>query len=134
LITFDCPDANITCVDRNRSNTPLQSLVTLNNESFAEAARLLAARMLRQPDLKSDEERMVYLFRLCLSRPPDGFETDELLRLVSDLQNSYTNQPDQAKQLVGASELISGVSMADQATWIATSRMMINLDEFITRE
>ena len=45
LITFDCPDANLTCVDRNRSNTPLQALVVLNNESFAEAARRLARRL-----------------------------------------------------------------------------------------
>ncbi len=134
LITFDCPDANTTCIDRNRSNTPLQSLVTLNNATFSEAARLLASRILKQPELKSDVDRVNFVFRLCLSREPDSFEMSELLRLLNDLHQTFADQPDEAQKLVGSDAAGSGFSLADQAVWIATSRIMINLDEFITRE
>ncbi len=134
LITFDCPDANTTCIDRNRSNTPLQSLVTLNNATFSEAARLLASRILSQQELKSDVDRVHYAFRLCLSREPDSFETSELAKLLNDLRQTFADQPDEAQKLVGADSSESGFSLTDQAAWIATSRIMINLDEFITRE
>ena len=134
LITFDCPDANTTCIDRTRSNTPLQSLVTLNNATFSDAARLLATRILSQDKIKSDMDRVHYAFRLCLSREPDRFEASELARLLDDLRQTFADQPDEAQKLVGSAPSLSGFSSADQAAWIATSRIIINLDEFITRE
>ncbi len=134
LITFDCPDANVTCMDRNRSNTPLQSLVTLNNETFSHAARLLASRILSRQELTSDMDRVNYAFRLCLSRSPTSFETSELLQLISDSRQIFSGQPDEANRLVEGSQALSHASLSDHAAWIVTSRIMINLDEFITRQ
>jgi hypothetical protein len=132
LITFDCPDANLTCVDRNRSNTPLQALVALNNESFAEAARGLARRTLcEQPG--TDHERLTYAFRLCLARYPSEYEVEQLSQLLVSARNYYEQDVDQAKKLVG-DVVVQDVSAGQCAAWIATLRVLINLDEFISRE
>jgi cytochrome c553 len=132
LITFDCPDANLTCVDRNRSNTPLQALVALNNESFAEAARGLARRTLREKT-GSDQELLTYAFRLCLARYPSGYELDRLTQLLEEARSYYAGQVEQAKSLVG-DYADPNVPLIENAAWVTTVRVLINLDEFITRE
>src|SRR5439155_1343973 len=68
LTTFDCPDANLTCVERRTSNTPLQALVTLNNESFLEASQAFAKRLLNR-SATDDSTRLTHAFRLCIARP-----------------------------------------------------------------
>lgn len=133
LITFDCPDANLTCVDRNKSNTPLQALVALNNESFAEAARALAARVLKSNSSATDAERLAFAFRLCVARPPTDFEIAELQKLLTDSLRWYETHPVDAKKLVG-NTTVDGQTDELLAAWTATARILINLDEFITRE
>src|SRR5205807_3334169 len=80
LQTFDAPNGDFSCVSRNRSNTPLQALTTLNEPIFIDCARALAARALREGG-KSDAERLTHAFRLCLSRPPDNDEKATLTTL-----------------------------------------------------
>src|SRR5262249_57949179 len=81
LQIFDAPNGDFSCVRRNRSNTPLQALTTLNEPIFMDCARALAARTLREGG-KSDKERLTYAFRLCVSRTPDtaGFSAFAVLR------------------------------------------------------
>lgn len=141
LTTFDCPDSNTTCVERTNSNTPLQALTTLNNETFVEAAQALARRILSS-DRPADVDRLTYAFRLCVARPPTDVELDGFLGLLADCRAWYADHPDQAKQLAGdyAVKEIAGNSPADlspvaeSAAWMATTRIMMNLDAFITRE
>jgi len=133
LITFDCPDANLVCVDRNKSNTPLQALVALNNESFSEAARGLAHRILDMPVSKDESNRLALGFRLCVSRPPAAHELRELTDLLSLTQQWYLDHPEDAKKLIGGYPF-SHAEQHKNAAWIATARVLINLDEFITRE
>lgn len=131
LITFDCPDANLVCVDRNKSNTPLQALVSLNNESFAEAARALAKRVLAvQGD---DTARITTAFRLCMARSPSDYEQSQLSQLLADVRQYYAAHPDEAGRLVG-NLAAPNTSVDVNAAWVSTCRIMINLDEFITRE
>jgi len=132
LITFDCPDANLTCVDRNRSNTPLQALVALNNETFAEAARGLARRTLSDK-VGSDQERLTYAFRLCLARLPSEYELEQLRQLLESARSFYTEHTEQAKSLLGETQ-VPDVPASQCAAWVATLRVLMNLDEFITRE
>ena len=82
LMTFDCPDANLTNVRRTVSNTPLQALTTLNAEAFVEAAAALAARVLADETLQNDAERLRHAFRLCLSREPDSSELASMEKLL----------------------------------------------------
>src|SRR5262249_4526737 len=81
LSTFDCPNGDFSCVRRSRSNTPLQALTTLNETVFMDAARALAARVLHEGG-KTDDDRLTYAFRLCVSRRPSSEEKTELMGLL----------------------------------------------------
>jgi hypothetical protein len=110
LTVFDAPEALSTCTRRNRSNTPLQALTLLNDQGFFEFAQALAGRILREGP-SSDRERIAYAFRLCLGRQPNERERQTLERL---LQKQH-----EAKAL---------------DAWTSVARVLLNLDEFITRE
>ncbi len=112
LTVFDAPEANVTCTRRNRSNTPLQALTLLNDEAFVEIARGLAARIQREAE--GDDDRIAYGFRLCLAREPKASEQAVLRRVLK-----------QRRTAVGGSE---------SAAWLSVARVLLNLDEFITRE
>ena len=133
LITFDCPDANLTCVDRNKSNTPLQALVALNNESFAEAAQSFAKRILGSNETADAKSNLEVAFRICVARRPTDREVSVLFDLLDKSRHWYADHPDEAKALVGGMP-IQNIAIQENAAWIATLRVLINLDEFITRE
>jgi hypothetical protein len=124
LLTFDCPDSNVACVKRNRSNTPLAALVTLNNATFTEAAKAFAERILREA-LPEDEKRIAHGFRLCVARTPEPHETLAFLTLLKESRSWFKKNPEDAKALAGDPEI---------AAWTATSRIILNMDEFLTRE
>jgi len=108
LSVFDAPTADTTTVRRSRSNSPMQALATLNDEAYVEAAKALARRVVREapPD---DASRLRYAFRLCLGREPDGVEKDTLSTVLHK-----SNAPEQG--------------------WFDVARVLLNLDETITRE
>ncbi len=132
LMTFDCPDSNTTCVKRSLSNTPLQVLVTLNNDVFLEAARALAVRVLRSSG-ESDEDRLSAMFRFCLVRPPTSDELRTMSALLEDTRQHYRQHPQAASDFAGKS-LPSGMQASELAAWVAVARIIVNLDEFMTRE
>lgn len=125
LTAFDCPDANVTSVKRQTSNTPLQALIMLNNQVYIEASRSFAKRLL---DIKTDSDalRLGLAFRECVARPMTGTEATEFASLLEDARNWYSKHPDDAKKL-------SNEESPNLAAWVATCRVMLNLDEFITR-
>jgi hypothetical protein len=120
LSTFDAPRFNVTCTRRGRSNTPLQSLMIANDAGLHELAEGLAERVIGQGDC--DAERIELAFRLCLCRPPDDQEVAFLAEFLREQQDKF--------RTVGPAECADPV----RAGWIATSRVLMNLDEFITRE
>ena len=132
LMTFDCPDANTTNVQRRVSNTPLAALTTLNNEVFVESARALAAGLL-QADFADDTARMNHAIRLCIARPPSPLELAEALSLLEQSRAYYFENVSAAEQMV-SEHRPDGVAVEEVAAWVATSRIVLNLDEFITRE
>ena len=132
LMTFDCPDANTTNVKRTVSNTPLQALTTLNAEAFAEAAKALARNVL-EAGLANDDERIIRMFRTCVSRAPNEKETKSLRALLYDSRGWYAKHAEEAKTLTKGYE--SKQAPTDElASWTATARIVLNLDEFVTRE
>jgi hypothetical protein len=110
LTTFDGPDAQTACTRRNRSNTPLQALHLANDPTFMEIARALAGRVTREV-ADEDGRRVEYAFCLCFNRMPGQAERERLLRYLRQQRES---DPDQA--------------------WTMLARVLLNLDEFITRE
>jgi len=132
LTTFDCPDSNTTCVERRVSNTPLQALVLLNNDVFVEAAQAMARRALTTP-AANDHDRLGLALRWCIARVPREEELSALLPLLSEARVWYASHPDDAKAAVG-DFAAPGVPLAEMAAWVATTRVLLNLDEFLTRE
>ncbi len=138
LQTFDVPNADQACVRRLRSNSPLQALVSLNEPIFVECAQSLARKTLEEGGA-TDADRVTYAFRRALSRPPTVDEKQELLALLDK----------QTKRLEGgtlnANEIATGVKDAPQtlpagatatqwAAYTVVSRVLLNLDETITKE
>ncbi len=132
LISFDCPDSNTTNVNRNESNTPLQALVLLNNEVFTETAQHFA-KLLLESDATTDEARLTTAFRRCVARPPSESELSEFAGLLKAGRTYYAEHPDAAAKLT-AGHAATGVPAAESAAWVATCRILANMDEFITRE
>lgn len=132
LITFDCPDSNVTTLQRARSNTPLAALITLNSESFVETAQALARRVLAEKSLADDTARIEHAFRLCLSREPVPAERDRLASLLEDSRAWYRDRAAEAAELAGE-KLPAGLSANEAAAWTSTVRVLLNLDEFLTR-
>ena len=132
LPTFDAPDANGTCTRRNRSNTPLQALTLANDSAFMEFAKALSDRILRESS-EYDEARIRFAFDAVLARQPTEFEKDRLLDFVAAQREHFEASSDAARDAASGSRPES-VDAAASATWTAFSRVILNLDEFITRE
>jgi hypothetical protein len=132
LMTFDCPDSIKTNVERERSNTPIAALAMLNNKVFVEAARAMARRVLTEQS-GAPRERLAYAFRLCVFRPPGEDELASLEELFDTALAWYAGHPEEARILAGE-YLAPDAGAIETAAWTATVRMVLNLDEFITRE
>jgi hypothetical protein len=139
LITFDAPDASTACTRRNRSNTPLQALTLLNDAGFAEYAYGLAARILRDNQGPGGDP-VRHSFRLCLGREPNASETGRLTAFLAKQRTHYAANPAEATALLGRGGL-AGKQLAQtpgdtasKAALVYLSRVLLNLDECITRE
>jgi hypothetical protein len=129
--TFDAPNAQVTCTRRNRSNTPLGALMLANDQSVFEMAQGLAVRVLGQPG--NDEARLRAAFRSCLSREPSSAETRRLNQYLHQQLQGFEANPSEAEK-VAARERPAGTTAPQAAAWTAVARVLLNLDEFITRE
>jgi len=115
LIVFDAPDATVSCTRRVRSNTPLQALTQLNDETTRELSDAMGERM-KGAD---DSARLRQGFLLAVNREPRPQESERLLRYLA-------SQRDSAKP--------GDTANADKRAWAAVARVLLNLDEFLTRE
>ncbi|WP_299464021.1 PSD1 and planctomycete cytochrome C domain-containing protein [uncultured Gimesia sp.] len=132
LPTFDAPNSNTTCTRRVRSNTPLQALTLANDHSLFELIQGFALRILEEgPDY--DEGRLRQAFQICLSRTPDDHELEVLTRYLTEQRAHFKKSPQEAAQ-VAAKKLPEKTDVAEAASWTAVARVLMNLDEFITRE
>jgi mono/diheme cytochrome c family protein len=138
LQAFDAPNGDASCVRRVRSNTPLQALTTLNEPLFLECARALAMKTLTDGG-QSDAERLTYAFRRCVSRPPSEAESKLLLELLSK-ETAKFSAPDAVPWDLAAIDpaspplLPDGITPPQAAAWTAVARVLLNLDETITKE
>ena len=133
MMIFDAPSREKCVVQRARTNTPLQALVTLNDPQFVEAARNLAARILKGES--DDGKRVDLAYRLCTSRPVSQREQAIVLELLKDQRQRFNDSPESAEQLLGVGESPrdSSIQPAEHAAWTVISQMIMNLDETLTR-
>ena len=111
---------------------PPEALTLLNDEAFYEFAQGLAARVLREaPSDRS--ERIAFAFRLGLGRRPKPKEQERLEDLLIGQRQDFMKNPREAEAALTL-ELPPKTDPVEMAAWTAVSRVLLNLDEFITRE
>jgi hypothetical protein len=142
LQTFDAPIGEVACARRARSNTPLQALTMLNEPLFVECARALAVKIVTEGGT-SEAERLKFAVRRCLSREPEQKEIQVLQKFLDQQKQRFGKDgadpwplvadDDKAKHQLEA-KLPSGTGPADLAAWTALARVVLNLDETITKE
>ena len=116
LAAFDAPSREACVVRRQRTNTPLQALITLNDPTYLEAARGLAALALRE---SSDDDRIVRAFRVVLARRPAAAEVEILKTLLREQRSHFAARP--------------GLGDAETAAWTMVAAAILNLDETLTK-
>jgi hypothetical protein len=138
LQTFDVPNADASCVRRQRSNSPLQALVSLNEPLFVECSQALARKALSEGG-NTDEQRVAYAFRRALARAPRNDEVQELVGLLGkEKQRIADGWVNAAEISTGTNsvpkDLPTGATPAQLAAYTVVSRVLLNLDETITKE
>ena len=133
MANFDAPSRELFCVVRGRSDTPLQALQLMNDIQHVEAARGLAARLMREaPDSAS---RVRLAWRVVVSRIPDPEEEKAAMAFLERMRARYAADKESAGKLVrvGESPVPEGVPEADLAACTMLANLVLNLDETINR-
>jgi hypothetical protein len=133
LQAFDVPNGESSCVRRLRSNSPLQALTSLNDPTFVDCARALARRIILEGG-QTDEQRIAYAFRRVLTREPSGDEVERLQAILAKERTRLAKGELNANQIVGDTAGAEVHSKQDWAAYTVVSRILLNLDEAITRE
>jgi hypothetical protein len=134
MTAFDAPSRESCVVRRERTNTPLQALLLLNERQYVECARALAERTLHEADAKP-EARIAYMFKLATARSPDAKELAELLADYQEHLANYTKHVEAAQKLiaVGESKPDSKLNPSELAAWTMIGNLILNLDEVINK-
>ena len=130
FMTFDATSREFCTVRRVRTNTPLQALTTLNDDAFFEAAKALAARVLREAPAA---DRVAYMVRLVVARKPGTAEATRIAASFGELHERFRKDPGTAAVAIKGYE-IDGVDPAEQAAWTVVANALLNLDEALTKE
>ena len=134
MATFDAPSREVCSVRRNRTNTPLQALVTMNDPVYVEAAQALARRMAKDGGA-TDADKARHGFRLVLARPPSDNELAKLVKLHADSASEFAK--DKAKATALATDplgpLPAGMDATDLAAWTTVANVLLNLDETLMK-
>jgi hypothetical protein len=134
LMAFDASSREICTVRRITTNTPLQALVTLNDPAYVEAAQALARRMVREGG-PTPNDRIAHGLRLALIRTPESREIEALASLYQQRLAHYGNHRDEAKEFacVPLGDLPPNWDCSELASLTAVANVILNLDEFLTR-
>jgi hypothetical protein len=132
LLAFDGPTREKCTVRRPRTNTPLQALVLLNDDTYVEAGRVLAALALKQQG--DDASRIAFIFRRVLARAPNENELRVLQQLITQQRARFARDAASAAKLVGVGVSPAGRELdpVELAAWSVTAHTMFNVDETVT--
>jgi hypothetical protein len=137
MIAFDAPTGDTACTRRPRSNSPLAALTAMNEPVFVEAAQALALRVLREGGA-DDASRITHAFRICTSRAPSEKERVELQKLLQSRRDRLKKGELKAADLAFSSytkpsDIPADATPNEIAAWSIVSRVLLNLDETITK-
>ena len=131
LVNFDAPNMVVTACKRERSNTPLQALNLLNDPVFVEMAQGLANRVMVEAT-RDFHSRLCHAWRLALARDPKPQEEERMLSFYQEQVRVLDKEPDSIAALFPYQP--ESFDRKEAAAWVALSRVILNLDEFLTRE
>jgi len=131
---LNAPTREVCTVRRERTDTPLQALVTLNDPQFIEAARNLAQTTLKEGGDKT-LTRLDFMAQRLLARPLRPEEAQIVEGILNDLLDHYKAHPDEAKKLiaVGESKAAETMDVPSLAAWTMTANQLLNLDEVLNK-
>jgi len=135
LMAFDTPTRETCTLQRQRTNTPMQALITLNDEQFVEASRAFAQRILKSP-AKTFKDRVNWAFEMATGHPADNLR-QEVLKEAYDFQKErFSKEPKRAEELlkIGESTRDTTIDSKEHASWTVLASMILNLDETLNRE
>ena len=130
---LNAPSREVSCVRRDRTNTPLQALVTLNDPVFVESSRQLAARALAEA--RSTDARLDHVTLRLLGRKLGTAERPVVRRTLERALATYRDDPAAASRLlaVGESPVPAALAPPELAAWTLVASQILNLDESLTK-
>lgn len=133
MVAFDAPNREFCTIRRDRTNTPLQALVTLNDPVYIEASQALGRRL--EAIRGNLDEKLEYGFQLCLSRPPSEKEVEALAGLYEDTRSRYSKNYKSAMKMatIPIGDLPQGANAAQFAAWAVVGNALLNLDEMFLK-
>jgi hypothetical protein len=134
MATFDAPSRETCTVRRIRTNTPLQAFITLNDPVYVEASQALARRILKEGG-STAEERASFGLRLCLARPADPEQVQQVLALFEGEREHYRKDAQAALALATdpLGPLPAGMDAAEAAAWTVVANVLLNMDGVLTK-
>ena len=129
MVAFDAPNREVCTLRRDRTNTPLQALVTLNDPVYVEAAQALARRIAAWEG--TVEEQVEFGFRCVLARRPGDIERARLVALYEAAAEEFSEQPEKAIKMATdpLGPAPDGMDVNQLAAWTVVSNVLLNLDE-----
>ncbi len=137
LASFDAPNADFSCVRRGRTNSPLSALTSLNEPIFVESAKALALRILKEGGV-GNRSRINYGYLLTTGRPATELEIKEVNQLIVEQSERLADGWLDTQEIAyidteNPPDLPEGVSPRELASWAIASRVLLNLDETLTK-
>ena len=133
MVSFDAPNREVCIARRSRTNTPLQSLVLMNDPTYVEAARVLAETMVTAQS--EDDARVSEGYLRAVARPVKAEELTLLRELLKSARERFAKDPEAAKKLtaVGSRSLMPNADPSEIAAWTIVASTILNLDETISK-
>lgn len=134
MATFDAPNREVCTIRRDRTNTPLQALVTLNDPVYIEAAQGLARRSMRA-EKSQLEEPLKFMLQLCLGREPHPTEWNRLTELRAEALQHFEAHPREATTMatVPLGPVPNGMDVKELAALTVVANVVLNLDEVLMK-
>ena len=133
---FDTSARQVCTVRLPRTNTPLHSLLTLNETGHIEAARVFAERLMHENEVTKPEEKIKHAFRLATARSPKAAELEILEKSFSRLKSEFQNDREAATQLVNVGDKPRNpkLDVVELAAYTGVANLILNLDEVLNKE
>jgi hypothetical protein len=133
MAAFNAPTREQCTVRRERTNTPIQALVLMNDPQFVESARRLAENAIRETD--DARSRAAWMLTTALSRPARAEDLDSMTKMAGELHSMFQQQPDAAKELISTGDSAPDEQLdgPELAAWTIVANTLMNRDDFVNR-